>query len=120
MIHGDAATVSGREIGGAQHDVLDVSTREPELTGKKIKVDSFARSFDGKQYLPDTAAVVFVRKWKLHDELQTAEKGVVHVLPQVCSENRQSLVLFHFLQQVRDFDVRVTIVRVAYFGTLAE
>ena len=105
----------------AQRDLANVAAGEIDLAGKLAKCCRVERvRFLGQATTPDLFARFDIRTREIDDEPQAAQERGVEVLPQIGRQDREALVRLHALQQVGDFDVRVAIVRVLHFTSLAE
>lgn len=119
MGHADRFVRISSEEGGIQSDVADVPARDVE-PAKFGQIDSVGRRLDRENPSPDFSALQCVRKWKLHDEPQSPQKGGVKCALHVSRENGQATIGLHALEQIADFGVRIAIMAVLDFAALAE
>ena len=113
LLHRHDLAVLRREEGGVQRDVADVAAGDRKLLGEKLKVDVFAQRHLGREHAaPQLFAVALVGQRELDDVVHAPREGLVDVLAQIAREDHDAFVFFDLLQQVRDFDVGVAIVRV--------
>src|SRR5579862_8234773 len=68
---------------------------------------------------PNPVTVSFFWERKLDDKTQPPSERLIHIGTEICREDRNAFVLFHLLQQVANFDVRIAVVGVVDFGALA-
>ena len=61
-----------------------------------------------------------IREWEVNGECEAPHECVVQVVSQVGRQDGQPVVLLHPLEEIRDFHIRVAIVGIAHFRTLAE
>src|SRR5690242_11476515 len=116
MSHSDYAPLFGREESRTHRDVFYVAAGHSYLPRQRRQIDVIAqRTLRWKQHCPYQLSILFVRKWKIDDDLKPAHKRFVDVLTKVSRENRNPVVLFHLLQQVTDLDIRVAIVSFFHF-----
>src|SRR5690348_1766574 len=101
MRHSDHATLFGREKSCAQRDVFYVAAGHSYQPCERRQIDVIAqRTLCWKQHRPYQLSVLFLREWKIDDDLKPAHKCFVDVLTKVSREDRDPVVLFHLLQQV--------------------
>src|SRR5262245_11815765 len=121
MLHCNDLAVLRRQKSCGERYIADVAASKFELSRHEIEVNfPRERSFRRPYALPDAHAIRLVRKRKLHDEANAARECFINVLTQIRGEDRNTLVLFHLLQQVCGLDIGVAIMGVANLRALSE
>src|SRR5579883_1275531 len=121
MRHGIDATFGCREKRRQSRNVPDVTAWQANGARKRSKTHVTADgSLFRKGHLPNSSALSFLREWKLNDSLHASHKSFVNMVLNVGGKDGNALVFLHFLEQVADLDVGVTVVRILHFRPLPE
>src|SRR5205085_5390183 len=119
MAHINRTACARRQERGIQRDVADVSTGNFQASQAGKVERSHIRLFR-KSAMPYAYAVRSRRKWKVHQEPEPPQECLVQERFPVGRKDGQPAIIFHALQQIIDFYVRITIMAVAHFTALAE
>src|SRR5262245_51720178 len=122
MPHGDdGRLVRGRGEGRPYGDLADAATGQFETTRQLAKVDvPGERRRVRKTESPDGFARGNVRLRELEDESQASEECFVDVATKIRCEDRKAREGLHAMQEIRDLDVRISVVGVLDLAALAE
>ena len=111
----------GGRIGRSHHDVADRAAGELERFGQKAKIKIVgARHRRSEASLPQLPTVLLFGFRKVDKRVQPSCKRLVEVGPQVGGQDGDAIEELHSLKQIGDFDVRITIVRIADLRALAK
>src|SRR5262245_22536730 len=121
VAHANPLAVVGCEKSRGHRNVVYIASGYLEAPGHEIQIK--IRSTGGvirPDSLPDTAAIGFVRKGKLHRKMEAPYECLVHVLSEVGRQNDDAFVFLHPLQQITDLDVGVAIMGVFDLAPFSE
>src|SRR2546430_1372953 len=85
----------------------------PLLPAQASKVERPNIRFFRKSAVPYPHAVRSRRKWKVHQEPEPPQERLVQERFPIGRKDRQPTIIFHALQQIIDFYVRITVMAVA-------
>ena len=110
----DPAVLRGQE-GRRQGRVANPAAGELEVRREEPDVDvRLDRGLLGQDEPPDPLPVLRLREREVDHVVQPAQERLVDVVAEVRGEDDGARVALHLLEEVRDLDVRVAVVRVAH------
>ena len=121
MLHPDFGPGLGCPERGGEGDVADVAAGELELTREEIEVYVLRERRVRREHAPpDPQPVLAARRREVDRVVHPARERLVDVAAEIRREDHQAAVLLELLQQVRDLDVGVAVVRILHLRALAE